>query len=408
MKCEKEPKTEISVIIPLYRGAKYCSRLLEMLEKNCLYQSLYQECSIEVIFVNDYPQEKITIQETSHHFEIKVLEQKKNMGIHAARVKGILQAQGEYITMLDQDDFVTEAWLYEQRKMLVSERADYCVCNGWESRFRIIGGEKTRLSKIGDLEYYLSVGNLIISPGQVLIRKNTIPTEWLTNIQSINGADDYLLWIMALKKKSKFVTYKECHYYHTPERTADSVSELKMIESIEETRDILEKTNYLEQREIELLNQRIDNLRERYTAFALCDSAQHFEKYIAPKSGIKFRNMFFIMYEWMRLKQKGIEIGSYLKKQKITRTAIYGMGYIGECLYQELVDSEVEVVFAIDRTAVDFKRELPIYRIEEELEPVDIIISTLAEDISENRKILKEKGQCRVVTFKELLSEMSN
>ena len=43
----------ISVIVPLYRGEKYISRIIDSIESN-----INIDCSnIENIFVNDYPQE---------------------------------------------------------------------------------------------------------------------------------------------------------------------------------------------------------------------------------------------------------------------------------------------------------------------------------------------------------------
>lgn len=42
--------TEISIIIPLYKGNKYCQSILTMIEQNVLYQDFYQVCDVEVIF----------------------------------------------------------------------------------------------------------------------------------------------------------------------------------------------------------------------------------------------------------------------------------------------------------------------------------------------------------------------
>lgn len=68
---------DISIIIPLYKGQKYCERLLKMVEKNCLYNNLFQECQVEVIFVNDYPDEKIVIEDKYTCFEVKLISHKK-------------------------------------------------------------------------------------------------------------------------------------------------------------------------------------------------------------------------------------------------------------------------------------------------------------------------------------------
>ena len=48
---------DISVIIPFYKGQQYLDYLLEILDKN---NNLIDE-KMEVIFVNDYPDEKLEI-----------------------------------------------------------------------------------------------------------------------------------------------------------------------------------------------------------------------------------------------------------------------------------------------------------------------------------------------------------
>ena len=50
---------DISVAIPIYKGKKYIASIIEMLEANQkeLIQNERKE-KIEVIFVNDYPNEK--------------------------------------------------------------------------------------------------------------------------------------------------------------------------------------------------------------------------------------------------------------------------------------------------------------------------------------------------------------
>ena len=407
MSLDNKEKVDISIIIPLYRGQKYCERLLKMIQRNCLYHELYKECVVEVVFVNDCPEEKIIIDKKGFSFEIKCVEHKKNMGIHAARVTGILHADGEYIIMFDQDDLAVEEWLYEQRKRIVLDALDFCVCNGWTSRFRILQEHSRLIEKVNNLEFYLEVGNAIVSPGQVMMRRSVIPDEWMTNIQKSNGADDYLLWVMVLKKGYVFGVNCKYLYYHTPERTEASIDDNKMIGSLEETSEILQKTNFLTAEESQLLEQQIKERKQRFQALQLSDFPENLEKYIKPKSGLKFRKMFFMMYDWMKLKNKGSGICDYLKSGGYLKIAIYGMGYIGECIYEELCHSKIQVSFAIDRLALDFKKELPIVKLEDEFEKVDLIITTVAEDISETIEILREKGECPVVTFSQLLKELS-
>jgi len=62
---------DVSVIIPIYKGNGYIESLLNKIEKN--YQESQKE--IEVIFVNDYPDEEIIIN-GQYDFKIEVINNK--------------------------------------------------------------------------------------------------------------------------------------------------------------------------------------------------------------------------------------------------------------------------------------------------------------------------------------------
>ena len=66
-------------------------------------------------------------------------------------------------------------------------------------------------------------GNKIVSPGQVLIRKDIIPKIWMKCHMKNNGADDFLLWILLFEQKHINVVYNpKAIYYHC--YSQDSVS----------------------------------------------------------------------------------------------------------------------------------------------------------------------------------------
>ena len=59
---------EISVIVPFYKGQQYLDYLLDILDKN---NNLIDE-KMEVIFVNDYPEEHLVINNT-YNFDVHVI-----------------------------------------------------------------------------------------------------------------------------------------------------------------------------------------------------------------------------------------------------------------------------------------------------------------------------------------------
>lgn len=93
---------KISVIIPVYNAEKTLPK--------CLDSLLEQSCdNIEIILVNDGSTDasgEICKKYASLHPEIKYLE-KENGGVSTARNTALGIAQGDYITFVDSDDWVT-------------------------------------------------------------------------------------------------------------------------------------------------------------------------------------------------------------------------------------------------------------------------------------------------------------
>ena len=100
---------DVSIIIPIYKGNGYIESLLNKIEKN--YQESQKE--IEVIFVNDYPDEEIIIN-GQYDFKIEVINNKVNQGIHQTRINGLKKALGKYILFLDQDDEISDFFIKSQ------------------------------------------------------------------------------------------------------------------------------------------------------------------------------------------------------------------------------------------------------------------------------------------------------
>ena len=100
MNAENQP--DVSVILPVYNVEKYLRRCLDSLvNQDC-------SCNYEIIIVNDGT--KDNSMEIISEFEgkydcIRVFSQ-ENSGLSAARNRGIAEAKGKYVALVDSDDFV--------------------------------------------------------------------------------------------------------------------------------------------------------------------------------------------------------------------------------------------------------------------------------------------------------------
>ena len=211
----------ISVIIPWYQGQRYLSGLLSMMERNAEILLDKAGKEMEVLLVNDSPWENLEAElkkqaDGAATYRLKVITNPQNSGIHATRVNGLNAAQGEFIQFLDQDDRITDRCLLSQYRSIGD--ADFVIGNGYDGEQdggrHLIFASLMAHAAAGDLKCQYYYNNLIRSPGQVLIRKSSIPAYWSEQIMKNNGSDDAFLWILMLCSGARAVVNKDTVYEH--------------------------------------------------------------------------------------------------------------------------------------------------------------------------------------------------
>ena len=104
---------DISMIVPLYRGEIYLDKIIKMFNENIEYsKNNGLLVNAELIFVNDYAQEKVQLQKMYNTNNIFVFNNGRNVGIHQTRINGLKKSIGKYILFLDQDDVISSDFFY--------------------------------------------------------------------------------------------------------------------------------------------------------------------------------------------------------------------------------------------------------------------------------------------------------
>ena len=226
----------ISIITPFYNGNKYMNQLFNVVENN--YKLLKKEFlngNLELVIVNDSPSVVLDLQGITVDFAYKIINHQKNAGIHQARITGLNNCNGEYVLFLDQDDELLDNAILSQVKSILKDDADIAICNAYMERedksSYLLYNTKTDYRLLTDLNFYLKSHNVIKSPGQCLIKKSSIPSEWINYIVTRNGSDDLFLWILLLEKTKKFVVNKDALYIHKYTGENLSNSDEKMTDS---------------------------------------------------------------------------------------------------------------------------------------------------------------------------------
>lgn len=254
---------DVSVIVPFYKGNKYINNILKMMKDNAAEA---QNLSIELIIVNDSPDVEVKLDDNLiEGYEFSIIRHSKNRGIQQARVTGIQQSRGKYILMLDQDDEIKKNTIKSQ--YLAVNGGDAVISNGYArdeyGKNMPLFTNSQQMKYVNNYSFYFYFGNVIASPGLCLIKKKLIPELWLNNIMSINGADDWLLWVAFLNKGGKFVLNDELLYTHVNDGDNTSNDNKKMIKSSMEALQIAENNESFKKKLLNVYRRRL-SMRQEY------------------------------------------------------------------------------------------------------------------------------------------------
>ena len=114
---------------------------------------------------------------------------------------------------------------------------------------------------------------------------------------------------------------------------------------------------------------------------------------------------------WLMAKKYGVPLDAYLMKQGIHKVVIYGTTEYGFRLYHELKDTQVEVLYALDRNPKYKIPGLKTYRWgdkneqppEEQKQSADAVIVSLFLMMDEIEPALSEAGYTCIISLEQLI-----
>ena len=94
------------------------------------------------------------------------------------------------------------------------------------------------------------------------------------------------------------------------------------------------------------------------------------------KMSNKHLTLFQMMNQWVRVKQEGKNLSSYLEEKGYKKIAIYGMSYAGATLIEELKGTNVKALYGIDKNADNIYADIDVFSMEDDLPKVDAVVVT--------------------------------
>ncbi len=120
----------------------------------------------------------------------------------------------------------------------------------------------------------------------------------------------------------------------------------------------------------------------------------------------KHLEMFLLMNKWFMNKREGKNISDYLIEKGYQNVTIYGMGYIGKCLYEELKNENYEIKDLIDQNQIIKVNKKKVKNLNEQIEIADVIIVTAIYDFEEIEERLKDKFNIPILSLEDIVYKM--
>lgn len=184
----------VGVVIPVYRGRAFI--------EDAIAGVFHQRYGgpVRVTIVEDGSPAGEDCEDLVRRWPVSYHRLPSNRGVFAARLYGAKRTAGRYLAFLDQDD----RWHPEFLSRLVaaleaSPAAGFAAANMWVEEgasTRLLYGRRSPSLLLADLK----VANQLVSPSQVLMRRQAFDDAALEPDLPYAGADDWLLWLAIMSR----------------------------------------------------------------------------------------------------------------------------------------------------------------------------------------------------------------
>lgn len=120
----------------------------------------------------------------------------------------------------------------------------------------------------------------------------------------------------------------------------------------------------------------------------------------------KFKSYYNMLNQWLCIKQENRNLTEYFKENNYRRIAVYGLGEMGSRFIDELKDTEIEVVYGIDKNIDNVFCDITAYSVDELKDisdKVDAVIVTAIFAYDEIEEQLKDIVDCDIVSLEDVV-----
>ncbi len=227
-------KPEISVIVPTYNSENYIAKALES-----VFNQTYN--NLEIILIDDASSDStVKIATSFNDKRLKIIKNQQNRGVSYSRNRGIQQAQGNWIALLDSDDWYAPERLEKLLLIAQQRRADLIADDLWLVNDVLRAGvansqslpwstlltenEETisSVKLINAVEFVHSdrpsplntKRNWSLGYTKPLIRREFLRQNNIQYDETVKVGEDFILYLECLRQQARFYLVPQAYYYY--------------------------------------------------------------------------------------------------------------------------------------------------------------------------------------------------
>ncbi|MEH2056200.1 MAG: glycosyltransferase family 2 protein [Nostoc sp.] len=219
---------KVSVIIPAYNTEAYIAKAIE----SVLEQTL---TDIEVIIVDDGSSDKtVEVAKSFTDQRLKVIVNQQNLGVSAARNRALKAAQGEWIAVLDSDDWYAPERLEKLVLLAEEKNADmiaddlHLIQDGatspWSTLIQESGENIDKTFQIDIIHFvetdvYGQVG-LHLGLSKPIFKREFLVKHGIEYDETVRTGEDFWLDLKCLINGARFFLVPEPYYFYRSRTTS--------------------------------------------------------------------------------------------------------------------------------------------------------------------------------------------
>ncbi|MCC0177343.1 glycosyltransferase family 2 protein [Waterburya agarophytonicola K14] len=219
-------KPEVSVIIPAYNCEEYIAQALES-----VFAQTYD--NFEIILVDDGSTDStLKVARSFKDSRLKIVANKQNRGVSSVRNCGIKLAKGNWIALLDSDDWYAPERLENLVKIALQQNADFVADDLFLIRDREQYSWSTLLQENQSRNNFVEIVDAVRfittdRPSPInaprnwsfgytkpLMRREFLLEHNIKYNESINVGEDFILYLECLLNKARFLLVPRPYYYY--------------------------------------------------------------------------------------------------------------------------------------------------------------------------------------------------